>query len=70
MTLATCGEGQMDTYAITLEFGRRWLKAQPRDEWDPGGRCYPVERHLILYEVIAREFSMGALICRVIYSYP
>ena len=67
----------MNNYAAKLERGLRMLETQPhlgksRDEWYQGCRCYSVERHFVLYELVAqefalREFSISASICRVSY---
>lgn len=65
-TLETWGEAQMDAYAAKLERGLRVLETQPhlgkpRDAWYEGCRCYSVERHLVLYELIEQEIRVARI---------
>ena len=65
-TLEKWGEVQMDNYAAKLEHGLRMLETQPhlgkpRDDWYQGCRCYSVERHSVLYELVAQEIRIARI---------
>lgn len=47
----------MEIYAAKLERGLRRLVnnprlGKPRNDWYPGCRCYMIEHHLVLYEIM------------------
>ena len=63
-TLEQWGERQMNVYSAKLERGLHQLARTPRigkarDDRYPGCRCYAVEHHLVLYEIVERAVRIA-----------